>query len=61
MVSQQELNFFMKSLFNALEAGEKTPELFSVLHNAVTYISLVLTRLNMDEQHDYLYNNVEPQ
>jgi len=34
--------------------------MFNVLHNAVTYISLVLTRLNMDEQHDFTYNN-EPQ
>lgn len=60
MVSEQQVTFFLASFFSALDSNEKTVEGFTRLQNSVTYLALLLTRMNMDEQHDFTFNN-EPQ
>jgi hypothetical protein len=57
MVSQEVVTFFHKAFLSALEEQSKTKNSFNVLQNAAAYISLLLTRMNMDEQHDFTYNN----
>jgi hypothetical protein len=51
MVSSEELSFHINNISNATRTP--TPESLCSIFNSVTYINMVITRMNMDEQHDY--------
>ena len=50
-VSEGEVNFHLDNLLNSVKSVNA--ESLTSVYNSCTFLSLVTTRMNMDEQHDY--------
>lgn len=50
-VSEEEISFHLENLLVSLQSINA--ESLSSVFNSSTFLSLVVTRMNMDEQHDY--------